>query len=1040
MARMSSGAPGARMQRGGGAARLTRATGSLLLAAVLALALLAGGVFGADAWASNKAPKVTLQPASVTVEEGQNATFRSEGSGVPTPTEQWEVSSNGGLSWTKVPGATTDQLTVTGAVVFESGDEYRAAFTNVAGEAVSKAATLTVTTLPAVTEQPVGVTVEEGQNAVFEAAASGFPTPTVQWQRSTDSGASWSNVGGATSDQLTISGVKTGSSGQEYRAVFKNAAGEAISNAATLTVVKRPSVTKQPLSATVVEGENANFETAGTGFPAPTVQWELSTDGGSTWSSVEGATSDKLTVSKATLSESGREYRAVFTNAAGSQASNAATLTVYAPPQVTQQPEGVTVEAGEDATFEAAASGVPTPTVQWEFSTDAGAKWSTVPGGTSDRLVVEHAQAPENGYEYRATFTNAAGKQTSAPALLTVASNHYQAVAWGSNAFGQLGDGSFTSSDGPVPVDALTFVEQVAAGGHDSVALLDSGSLMSWGADAYGQLGDGEVGTNRTTPVEVEGITKATAVAAGGQHNLALLSNGTVMAWGDNQKGQLGLGSVSESVDLPTAVPGLTNVVAIAAGAEFSLALLKDGTVMAWGDGESGQLGDGNLNNSDVPVAVKGLSSVSAISAGGEFALALHANGTVSGWGEDESGELANEAVEEAEEGLSSTPVTVEGLSGVTAVAAGQGHALALLSGHTVDAWGENSYGEIGDGTTSEKVDRPAAVSGLSNVKSISAGDADSIALLESGAAMAWGDDQFGQLGNGVGAGSYDTPVDVVGLVAAVSVSAGHDHVLAVGEPIPAVTSISPTKGTAKTSVTITGINFTGATAVHFGEAAAEFVLNSSTSITAVAPAGSGTVDVTVSTPEGTSAPRSADRFTYVPVPTVTKLSAKGGPASGGTPVTISGTEFTDASSVSFGSASTTEFKINSPFSITLKAPPDAGAAGTVEVSVSSAAGTSPPSSKARFKYAPVIESVSPGSGSRLGGTSVTISGFGFATGSGATELLFGSQKGQAVECSSSTSCTATTPAQAAGTVDVTAKVNKVKSTINRPGDEFTYE
>ena len=143
-------------------------------------------------------------------------------------------------------------------------------------------------------------------------------------------------------------------------------------------------------------------------------------------------------------------------------------------------------------------------------------------------------------------FTNVAGKATTGAATLTVATNRYIAVAWGQNAFRQLGDGQENAfSDVPVPVDDLKFVTAVAAGGHHSLALLANGTVVAWGANDSGQLGDGTTIT-RSEPVEVTGLTGVKAIAAGGDHSLALLNNGTVMAWGDNESGQLGNGNSSE--------------------------------------------------------------------------------------------------------------------------------------------------------------------------------------------------------------------------------------------------------------------------------------------------------------------------------------------------------------------------------------------------------------------------------------------------------------------------------------------------------------
>jgi alpha-tubulin suppressor-like RCC1 family protein len=1017
-----------------------------LVAFLLAAAILAGSAWSRalgpqsvllPATETTKAPKITRQPVNVTVEAGHSATFTSTASGTPTPSVQWELSSDGGVSWARVEGATATSLTIASASPPESGDEYRAVFRNVAGEVTSKAATLTVQYAPAVTQQPVSTTVEAGQEAVFEASASGSPTPSVKWETSAN-GTTWSAISGATSNKLTIPATTTSMSGREYRATFKNTVGAATSETVTLTVQKAPTVTKQPASITVNEGQRALFEAAASGFPAPTVHWEVSTDGGGTWSPIEGATSNQLAIASAQLSEDGYQYRAVFHNAAGTATSQAATLTVHAPPVITQQPAGTIVEVGESATFTATASGYPAPTVQWELSSDGGKTWSAISGATTDQLTIEGAQVSENGQRYRAVFTNISGTATSNAATLTVATNRYSAVAWGENAFRQLGDGSTSLfSDVPVPVSGLKFVTAVAAGGRHSLALRADGTVVAWGANGLGQLGDGSTSESSNVPVAVLGLSGVKALAAGGYHSLALLSNGTVMAWGDNESGQLGIGSSVESVDTPVAVKGLTGVKAISAGANFSLALLSNGTVMAWGENESGQLGNGGTTPSQVPVAVKHLTGATAISAGGEFSLALLTNETLEAWGNDEHGQLANGTVEE---GANSLPLAVKSPTGVAAVAAGTDHALALLGNGTVMAWGANSAGELGNGTTQSSEGAPVPVNGLSGVTAVSASDEDSAALLTSGSVMTWGTDESGVLGDGVQRGLSDVPVGVVGLAKAASISAGRAHMLAFGEPIPTVTSVSPKIGpaTGGGSVAISGTEFTGATAVRFGTAeAASFSVNSPTSITAIAPPGTGTVDITVTTPSGISPPSAADRYTFQAAPTVEKLSAKSGPAGGGTRVTITGTEFTGATAIRFGTDEAASFSVNSPTSITAVAPAHTG--GLVDVTVTNTIATSAASLADRFKYIPAVLGLAPNTGSTLGGTSVTVTGEGFAEGGTATTFKFGNVKATVVNCTSGTSCTVTAPAHEAATVDVVATVNKAKSALNAPADQFTY-
>jgi hypothetical protein len=262
---------------------------------------------------------------------------------------------------------------------------------------------------------------------------------------------------------------------------------------------------------------------------------------------------------------------------------------------------------------------------------------------------------------------------------------------------------------------------------------------------------------------------------------------------------------------------------------------------------------------------------------------------------------------------------------------------------------------------------------------------------------------------------------------------------LAFGEPLPTVTGVSPVTGPASggTTVTISGGNLAGATSVKFGTSEATgFTVESATTITATAPAGTGTVDVRVTTPAGVSATRAADRFTYQLPPTVTKVSPALGPVGGGTSVTITGTEFTAASSVMFGTTSAAHYTVVSATTIT--AVTSAEPAGIVDVRITNSAGTSALTTKDHYKFTPTVTAVSPNTGPTAGGTSVTVTGTGFALGS-ATIFKFGTSKATSVSCPSSTSCTMISPAHEVATVDVRATVNKVASPVS-PGDKFSYQ
>ncbi len=261
----------------------------------------------------------------------------------------------------------------------------------------------------------------------------------------------------------------------------------------------------------------------------------------------------------------------------------------------------------------------------------------------------------------------------------------------------------------------------------------------------------------------------------------------------------------------------------------------------------------------------------------------------------------------------------------------------------------------------------------------------------------------------------------------------------------PTVTAVSPGAGleAGGTSVAITGTGFEQATAVKFGSSnATHFTVNSATSITATDPAeSSGAVAVTVANPGGTSPTGEADQFIYVAPghgPMIKMLSAKKGPAVGGSTLTIEGTGFVGVTAVRFGSTNAAGFKVTSATSITAESPP--GTTGTVEVTVTTPNGESGPTSKDHFTFgAPTVTSVSPNKGSVLGGTRVTITGSGFALGS-ATTFEFRKTPGASVDCTSTSTCTVTSPAATkTGAVDVHAEVGKAKSAKN-PGDQFSYD
>jgi alpha-tubulin suppressor-like RCC1 family protein len=347
---------------------------------------------------------------------------------------------------------------------------------------------------------------------------------------------------------------------------------------------------------------------------------------------------------------------------------------------------------------------------------------------------------------------------------------------WGSNAYGQLGNGTTTNSSTPVAVSGLSGVTaiSVSSAGNDgespgsACALLSGGSVECWGLNSSGQLGNGTT-TNSSTPVAVSGLNGATAIYVGDLFACALLSGGTVECWGDNESGQLGNGTTANS-STPVAVSDLSGVTAIYVGDQFACALVSGGSVECWGLNNGDQLGNGTGTNSSTPVAASYLSglTVTAIAPGEFHVCALLSGGTVQCWGNNDWGDLGN-----GTETNSSTPVAVSGLSGVTAISTGDLFACALLSGGTVQCWGFNASGELGNSSTTGPQTcsssegsgacstTPVAVTGLSGVTDVSVGYLSACALVSGGSVQCWGLNSSGQLGNGTTTSS-DTPVPVV--------------------------------------------------------------------------------------------------------------------------------------------------------------------------------------------------------------------------------------------------------------------------------------
>ena len=372
-------------------------------------------------------------------------------------------------------------------------------------------------------------------------------------------------------------------------------------------------------------------------------------------------------------------------------------------------------------------------------------------------------------------------------------------TCWGNNNHGQLGNGQsgyYEASSVPVEVLGITDATAIATGDEFTCALRQAGTIKCWGKNNHGQLGNGTMSSaalppppttteapatteasttlenqpdiqfgrdqfgrdaGSSVPVEVLGITDATAIATGGEHTCALRQAGTIACWGGNNQGQLGNGQsigdwrdTSADSSVPVEVLGITDATAIATGGWHTCALRQTGTINCWGT-NSGQLGNGTETDSSVPVEVLGITDATQITAGRSHSCALRQTGTIKCWGDNRYGQLGNGQSGYGAE--SSVPVEVLGITDATQITANRsdaddGFTCALLQTGTIKCWGNNTSGQLGNGTeTNSSV--PVEVLGITDATAIVASGEYTCALLQTGTIECWGDNRSGQLGNG---------------------------------------------------------------------------------------------------------------------------------------------------------------------------------------------------------------------------------------------------------------------------------------------------
>ena len=426
----------------------------------------------------------------------------------------------------------------------------------------------------------------------------------------------------------------------------------------------------------------------------------------------------------------------------------------HVPAQVASLNSGVLqVGLGED--FGCALANTPGPTVVCWGDADGYGQLGTGSFSQQDPfpIVVFGLQPPPSG-------------GPGGPSQIAVGGHHACVVltsakveCWGKNFTGALGDGSRLDRAIPTPTIGLPIapgtVNQVSAGVVTSCAV-----TAGFGVSCWGQMtGDGSpLMTNHTSAVAVKNLPAGgVSQVSAGWGGCALVRTGglatSVRCWGDNTWGELGNGTTNNSTT-PVKVSSLSNAEYVASGATHACALVHNGGAWCWGENDKGQLGDGTTTNRSTPVVVSGLpSNLAQIAAADDHTCALLKTETVKCWGQNNKGQLGDGTTSDR-----STPVAVAGLTGVVQISLGDAYTCALLDYGAVQCWGFNSLGELGNGTTTDSTS-PVQVSGLtSGVLALSAGDATACAVLFSALVDCWGDNSHGELGNGSIGGQGDTP------------------------------------------------------------------------------------------------------------------------------------------------------------------------------------------------------------------------------------------------------------------------------------------
>lgn len=543
--------------------------------------------------------------------------------------------------------------------------------------------------------------------------------------------------------------------------------------------IGEPFILQQPESVTAMVGDTVEFTVRASAATAVSYQWlfngvEIDLDDNAT------ATNATLVIRNVSPTNAG-SYSVVVSTDFGEVTSDDAQLIIHSAPVILTDLTNHIVSVGSVLTLEVNVVGDQPLMFQW-FRNGV-----LIENAITPQLTITNTEAGVS--TYFAIISNALGTNRTQTAQVTTlvlslaraadtiaAGNQFSAAlitnmlfTWGADVTGQLGDGGSASRNVPTRTSGISNWLAVSAGGvgytqttnssaAHAVALLTDGTLYAWGANSRGQVGNGST-NDQQMPVLIGSDTNWMQFEAGAAHTVALQSDGTIWAWGSNEYGQLGIGTTSNSL-VPVRVGVDSAWVEVRAGGSFTLARRADNTLWAWGRNESGQLGINSTNNARSPMQVGSDTNWMTIRAGASHSLGLRTDGTLWMWGRDFG--VTSGAIHTGTNNTVRIPQQVGAAMNWLRISAGYNHSLAIDSENRLYAWGANNVGQLGNGRTGassgstnlENISVPVQIGAGRDWSDVDAGVKHSLARAIDGSIWAWGWNNAGQVGDGTGNGT----------------------------------------------------------------------------------------------------------------------------------------------------------------------------------------------------------------------------------------------------------------------------------------------